>query len=362
LTGSMDHEGRVEKVGRRLDAEGIDALLVTDLANVQYLTGFAGTNGQVLVTPDRAVFFTDTRYEARAAMLVRDAEMVIYPLNLWDVLKDRLTALGIARLGVEAGEMTLSTRDTLAEHLDGVQLVPTKKVVEDVRRAKEPAELELLERAIRIADEAFEWILERLVPGMTERQVALDLEIRMRRQGADAVSFEPIVGTGPLSAHIHHTPGGREIEKGDIVLLDFGCKVGGYCSDMTRSVVVGPASDPQKDMYELVLASQLQGIDASTVGRSCREVDAAARNIIEGAGRGDEFGHGLGHGVGLDIHEEPRMNRESNESLVEGDVVTVEPGIYVVDFGGIRIEDCVAVGAGGPRVLTTAPKDTLIEL
>ncbi|MQB00320.1 MAG: M24 family metallopeptidase [Actinobacteria bacterium] len=362
MTTSMDHEGRVEKVRGRLGEEGIDALLVTDLTNVQYLTGFTGTNGQVLVAADGALFLSDTRYEARAGMLVRNAEIVIYPLNLWDVLKDRVTSLGITRLGVEAAEMTLSTRDTLAERLDGVELVPTKKVVEQIRRAKEPAEVELLERAVRVADEAFDWLLDNLVPGMRERQIALDLEIRMRRRGADAVSFEPIVAAGPLSAHIHHSPSDREIEKGDIVLLDFGCKVEGYCSDMTRSVVVGPATDAQKETYELVLEAQLRGIEASTVGRSCREVDAAARDVIGAAGRADEFGHGLGHGVGLDIHEEPRMNREAKDSLVENDVVTVEPGLYVVDFGGIRIEDCVVVTAAGPRVLTTARKDTLIEL
>jgi Xaa-Pro aminopeptidase/Xaa-Pro dipeptidase len=358
----MDHEGRVQKLGKKLESAGVDALLVTNLTNVQYLTGFTGTNGQVLVTSGGAVFFSDNRYEARAKTLVKNADIVIYPLNLWEVLKDRLTKLGVKRLGVEADEMTLSTRDSLDERLGGVDLVPTKGLVEDIRRSKEPAELELLERAVRIGDEAFTWVFDRLVPGVTERQVALDLEIRMRQQGADAVSFEPIVGSGPLSAHIHHTPSDREIEKGDIVLLDFGCKVGGYCSDMTRSVVVGPAGDDQREMYELVLAAQLKGVEASTVGRPCSEVDAAAREVIAAAGRGDEFGHGLGHGVGLDIHEAPRMNRESKDALIEHEVVTIEPGIYVADLGGIRIEDCVVVESAGPRVLTTAPKDTLIEL
>lgn len=358
----MDHEGRVQKVSRSLADEGVDAVLVTDATNVQYLTGFTGTNGQVLVTSDRAFFLSDPRYEARAGMLVQNADILIYPLNLWEVLTERLPALGITRLGIEAAQMTLATRDDLAERLEGVELVPTKKIVERIRRAKEPAELELLERAIRIADEAYEWVLDRLVPGATERQVALDLDVRMRRRGADAVSFEPIIGTGPLSAHIHHTPGDREMEKGDIVLLDFGCKVGGYCSDMTRTVVIGPASDEQRETYELVLRAHLAGIEAVAAGAPCRAVDAAARNVIEAAGRGEEFGHGLGHGVGLDIHEEPRMNRESKESLIENDVVTIEPGVYAVGFGGIRIEDCVVVGADGPRVLTTAPKDTLIEL
>jgi len=362
MSGAMDHAGRVAKVGARLAESEVQALLVTNLTNVQYLTGFTGSNGQVLVTPEEAIFFSDTRYEARAGTLVRNAEIVIYPINLWDVLPDRLASLSIRRLGVEATDMTLAARDDLSEHLPGVASVPTKKVVEEIRRAKEPAEIELLETAIHIADDAFEWILDKLVPGATEKQIALELEVRMRSRGADAISFDPIVGSGPLSAHIHHTPSDREIEKGDIVLLDFGCKVQGYCSDMTRTVVVGPAADEHKEMYQVVLESHLKGIEAAMVGRPCREVDAAARDVIEATGRGKEFGHGLGHGVGLDIHEEPRMNRESTDALIESDVVTIEPGMYVVGSGGVRIEDCVVVERGGPRVLTTARKGELIEL
>ena len=359
---AVDHRGRVAKVGARLGEAGVDALLVTDLSNVQYLTGFTGTNGQVLITSDSALFLSDTRYEARAGTLVKDAEISIYALNLWDVLPQRLTDLGVKRLGVEATNVTLATRDALSEHLGGVDLVPTKKLVEQIRRAKEPAEIDLLERAIRIGDEAFEWVLDRLVPGASERQIALDLEVRMREQGAEAVSFEPIVGSGPLSAHIHHTPSDREFEKGDIVLLDFGCKVDGYCSDMTRTVVIGPASDEYREMYDLVLRSHLAGVEAVAAGVPCADVDAASRGVIEAAGKGELFGHGLGHGVGLDIHEEPRMNRESKDSLIENDVVTIEPGVYVPGLGGVRIEDCVVAEDGGRRVLTSARKDDLIEL
>ena len=358
----MDHAGRVSKVADALAEAEVDALLVTDLSNVQYLTGFTGSNGQVVVTPDAALFLSDTRYEARAGTLVRNAEIVIYPMNLWDVLTQRLADLKITRLGIEAGNMTLAGRDGLAEHLPGVELVPTKNIVERVRRAKEAAEIELLERAVLIADAAFEWVLDRLVPGVSERQIALDLEVRMRGHGAEAVSFEPIVGSGPLSAHIHHTPGEREFEKGDIVLMDFGCKVGGYCSDMTRTVVIGPASDDFREMYDLVLRSQLAGTAAVAAGVPCADVDRASRSVIEAAGKGELFGHGLGHGVGLDIHEEPRLNKEAKDALVANDIVTIEPGVYVPGSGGVRIEDCVVVQDGGHRVLTTARKDELIEL
>jgi Xaa-Pro aminopeptidase len=184
----------------------------------------------------------------------------------------------------------------------------------------------------------------------------------MRARGAEAVSFEPIVGSGPLSAHIHHTPSDRALEKGDLVLLDFGCKFEGYCSDMTRTVVLGAASDEQLEMYELVLEAQIAGTGAVAAGARGPDVDAVARAIISEAGKGDEFAHGLGHGVGLDVHEAPRLHRTSNDVLVAGDVVTVEPGVYVAGSGGVRIEDCVLVTDEGRETLTSAPKNELLEV
>jgi len=201
-----------------------------------------------------------------------------------------------------------------------------------------------------------------LVPGALEREIELELEVRMRQTGADEVSFQPIVGSGPLSAHIHHTASDRAFEKGDMVLLDFGSRVGGYCSDMTRTVVLGPASEQQEEIYDLVLRSHLAGIEAVAPGASGKEVDAAARSIIEDAGHGERFAHGLGHGVGIDIHEAPRFSKTSDDSLRVGDVVTVEPGVYLPDWGGIRIEDCVLVTEGGYEVLGNSPKDHLISV
>jgi Xaa-Pro aminopeptidase len=205
-------------------------------------------------------------------------------------------------------------------------------------------------------------MLDRLRPGMTEREVALELEMYMRTNGAEALSFEPIVGSGPQSAHIHHTPNERVLEKGDLVLLDFGCKVDGYCSDLTRTVVLGPASEQQLESYGLVLEAQRVGIEAVRPGAPGKEVDAVSRAVIEGTGRGEEFGHGLGHGVGLEVHEAPRLHRISRDTLKPGDVVTVEPGVYESSWGGIRIEDCVLVTEEGYEVLGRAPKDELIEI
>lgn len=357
----MDHSGRVERLRAALDGAEIDALLVTNLTNVRYLTGFSGSNGQALVTRSSALFFTDPRYEARAGDLVQAADVVVYPTKLTDALIPRLQHAGVKRLGIEAGTMTLAERDGLVGRLSGIELVSTEKMVEELRRVKEPAEIAAVSEAVRIADDAFTWLLDRIVPGVVERELALDLEVRMRTAGADSVSFEPIVGSGPLSAHIHHTPSDRPVDKGDLVLLDFGSRVDGYCSDMTRTVVLGPATDEQRQMYELVLAAQRAGIDAARAGVVGSSVDAAARAVVERAGRGKDFPHSLGHGVGLDIHETPAL-RLSEDPLVANEVVTIEPGVYVPGTGGVRIEDVIVVGEQGCEILTRSPKDSLLEL
>lgn len=358
----IDYEGRLTSLRSKLGEQELDGLLVTNLTNVRYLTGFSGTNGQVFVGTDRSVFLSDPRYEARARSLVKATEIAIYPSRLADRLKPIVEERKAGRIGIEAKTMTLADRDDLQNRLGAVALVPTSGVVESMRRRKQPEEVELLRAAIALGDRAFEWILDRLVPGATEREIALGLEMKMREWGAEEVSFPPIVGSGPLSAHIHHTPTERELQKGDLVLLDLGCRLDGYCSDLTRTVVLGASSDEQRDVYELVLQAQAAGIEAARPGRACTEVDRAARTVIEEGGRGEHFGHGLGHGVGLDIHEDPRLNRISEESLVAGDVVTVEPGVYLQGSGGVRIEDCVLVTEDGCEVLGSAPKAELIEL
>ncbi|MDP9233673.1 MAG: Xaa-Pro peptidase family protein [Actinomycetota bacterium] len=358
----MDHSGRVAKLRGRLGAAGVDGVLITNLTNVRYLSGFSGSNGAMLVTEDGATFFSDPRYRARAADLVQGADVVIYRDRLTDELTDRLASAHIAKLGVEAAAVTLAQEKKLAERLPEVELVPVDDLVEDLRRIKEPSELELIRRAVELADQGFDWVTENVAPGMTEVEVALELEVMMRKAGAEDVSFEPIVGSGPLTAHIHHSPSDRTLDKGDLVLLDFGARVDGYCSDLTRTVVLGPATDEQREMYELVLRAQAAGIEAARPGTKCADVDAAARDIIEAAGRADEFGHGLGHGVGLDIHEEPAFSRISEDSLQGGEVMTVEPGVYVIGTGGIRIEDDIVIDSSGATVLGSAPKDLLIEL
>lgn len=354
----MNYEGRVARLRGELDSLDAHALLVTNLTNVRYLTGFSGSNGQVLVSRDNARFMTDGRYRARAKDLVKSAEVSIYLNRLTDVLEPLLKEWGITRLGVEGKTMTLAERDDLALRLEGVDLVTAKGPIEDQRRIKEPAEVEALRAAIALGDDTYAHILDRLRPGTSEKEIALELEIHMRTNGADEVSFEPIVGSGPLSAHIHHTPSERRFEKGDFVLLDFGARVDGYCGDLTRTVVLGSPSEEQQRQYEAVLTANANALAAMKPDAECRAVDGVARRTVKEAGF-DDFGHGLGHGVGLEVHESPRFNRISEDILAPGMVMTNEPGLYLETAGGVRIEDCVLITETGAEVLTQAPKDTL---
>lgn len=355
------HAERLDRVRGELEAQEIDALLVTNLTNVRYLTGFSGTNGHLLVSPRQATFFTDPRYEARASSLVEGADIAVYATELMELLPGRLQDANVTRLGVEALTMTLAERDSYAR-MDQARLIPTEGLVEGLRRSKSPEEVASIRTAAEIADDAFRWVLDRLVPGATEREIALDLEVRMRLSGAEGVSFPPIVGSGPLSAHIHHSPSERAIEKGDLVLLDFGARVDGYCSDLTRTVSLGVAEEEQVALYALVLEAQEAGIGQVAAGVDAAYVDRRARQVIAGADHADHFRHGLGHGVGLDIHEAPTLKKVSTDVLAAGDVVTIEPGVYLEGSGGVRIEDCVLVTESGHEVLSAAPKMELIQL
>jgi Xaa-Pro aminopeptidase len=357
----MNYEGRLERLRSEIDRLDAGALLITNLTNVRYLTGFSGSNGQVLVTPDAARFLTDGRYRARAKELVRGADVSVYLNRMTDELAPMLDAAGVTTLAVEGKTMTLAQRDDLAERLDGVELVSSSDIVEKQRRIKEPAEIDKLSAAITVGDNAYTYILNRLAPGRTEREIALDLEVFMRTNGADEISFEPIVGSGLLSAHIHHTPSERSLEKGDFVLLDFGARIDGYCGDLTRTVVLGAATEEQSSQYEAVLKANASALSAMKPEASCKAIDGVARRVVKEAGY-DDFGHGLGHGLGLEVHEDPRFSRISEDTLAAGMVMTNAPGLYPETPGGVRIEDCVLITEDGAEVLTGAPKDTLLEI
>lgn len=358
----MDHRLRRTILADRLASLEIDAFLVTGLTNVRYLTGFTGSNGQVVIAGDEGVFLTDGRYTEQSRHEVPDVERVTYANALGEALAEQVTRLGIGRLGFEAHQVTVRSHGRLADALGGVELVACDEEVERIRWVKDDEELELLRNAQAATDQAFEDVLETLAVGVSERQVARQLEVLLRRDGADGLSFESIVAFGENAAEPHHEPGHRTLEEGDVIEMDFGALYGGYHADMTRTVAFGEPASELKKIHDVVRQAQQAGIDTVREGVSGAEVDAAARGVIEGAGYGEAFTHGLGHGVGLDIHEGPRLGREFAEhALPARAVVTVEPGIYVPGLGGVRIEDMVEVTAGGCRVIGNASRE-LIEL
>ena len=339
---------RVERLRARLE----EPLLVSDPVNVRYLSGLDSSNAALLVEPERVRLFTDFRYAA-SARSVDGVEFVETKRDLFQSLADELSG----RIGFEATSVTYERYARL--HAGGIDLVPTYGAVEELRAVKDDGELEALRRASEITSEAFDQFAEEDFIGRTERELAWRMEQLQREIGGEAMSFSAVVAAGPNSARPHTTPGDREVQAGEIVLVDTGCVVDGYCSDCTRTFATGTLPDELHRAYEVCLDAQLEGLEAVRPGASGPGVDAAARDRIEAAGFGDAFGHGLGHGVGLLVHESPRLARESRDTLEERMVVTVEPGIYLSGLGGIRIEDLVVVRHGEPEVLTSFTKDLI---
>jgi len=339
----------------------VDALLVGHLANVRYLTGFTGSNAVAVLGAVGAAFLTDGRYGDQAAHEVPDLERTVSTNGFVAALVDACRGLGIERLGFETAHLTVGRWRELADALGGVELVGTEGLVERLRWAKDPEEIHLLEQAQDATDQAFEAILDRLAIGMTERQVAQELASAMRRAGADGVAFDPIVGFGEHAAEPHHAPGHRALEEGDVVKMDFGALWDGYHTDMTRTIAFGSPPPELRKLHDVVREAQQAAIDAIRPDVAAAEVDATARRVVADAGYGSAFPHGLGHGVGLEIHEGPWFHPESRDTLPLGTVVTVEPGIYVTGLGGVRIEDIVEITAEGARAIPTATRE-LIEL
>lgn len=362
----MDVNGRLGALRRRLHEAEAPAAMVSLTSNLRYLTAFDGVidhgiNGACLVTEDRARFYTDARYidAATAAAAGGPWEVILQKENLYIELCEQLQSEGFTSLLLESDVPYGRFKFVSEQFRGGVRAVD--RLVESGRQIKEPGEIERIAAAATIADEAFQHILGIMKPGITEREVALELEFTMRRNGSEEMPFDPIIASGPNAARPHAVPSARELEPGDMVVLDFGAKVGGYCSDMTRTVVIGKASDDQRRIYGAVLEANEAGLAAVRAGLPCAEVDQAARGVLQRHGLGEHFTHGVGHGVGLDIHEYPSLNPRSTHSLRRSMVVTVEPGVYVTDVAGVRIEDLVVVEESGCRILTHAPKE-LIEI
>ncbi len=357
----MDVAARGERLRGLLAGAEVDALLVTNLTNIRYLTGFTGSAALLLVTERGLTFVTDGRYGQQAEEQLGaagvGADIEVSSTGHKDLVTAAVTAAGIARLGLEADAVTWAAQRTYGETwFPDLSLVPTAGLVAELRLVKDDGEIERIAAACAIADAALCEVRHRLAERPTEIEFGLELDATMRHLGADDVSFETIVASGPNGALPHHRPNHRTIAEGDLVVIDFGALVDGYHSDMTRTVMVGVPSATQRRMYEVVEASQAAGVAAVAAGVEAKVVDDACRAVIEDAGWLDAFLHSTGHGVGLDIHEDPRVSQTSTATLADRCVVTVEPGVYLPDHGGVRIEDTVVVTPDGCRPVTLAPK------
>jgi Xaa-Pro aminopeptidase len=349
--------------------QGLDAVLVTNLLNVRYLTGFTGSNGALLVRTDGAdLFGTDGRYTTQAGTQVPDVELLI-DRGTVPALAREAVRRGVGRLGYESHDLTVDglagLEKVLADAADGgtvPELASVRRAVEALRAIKDEDEIESLRRACAVADQALAELAAEgaLRPGRTELQVGRELDARMLLLGAEAPSFETIVATGANSAIPHHRPDATVLRDGDFLKLDFGATVDGYHSDMTRTVVLGHEADWQREIYELVAASQAAGRAALEVGADVVAIDAASRDVIVEAGHGEHFTHGLGHGVGLEIHEAPGIGPLGAGTLAAGMAVTVEPGVYLPGRGGVRIEDTLIVTDDAPELLTLTSKELLV--
>jgi Xaa-Pro dipeptidase len=360
----MPYAQRRARLRERLRTQQLDALLVTDLRNIRYLTGFTGSNAALLLHAagdEDSVLCTDGRYRIQSEREVPDLRRLIERSSALRLAEHAATA-GIARLGFESHIITVDTHAALAKITGAEALVAVSGLAETLRAVKDDTEIATLRAACAAADTALAGLLAEggLRLGRTEREVARDLEARMVAAGAAGPSFETIVATGANSALPHHRPTEAVLRRGDLVKLDFGALLDGYHSDMTRTVVLGEAAAWQRELYELVATAQAAGRAALRAGADVREVDAAARGIIVQAGYGENFGHGLGHGVGLDIHEAPALSQFGSGKLAAGMTVTVEPGVYLADRGGVRIEDTLVVTDGEAELLTQTTKDFVV--
>ena len=352
----------LERLKNRIAAEGLDAVLLIDSYNRHFATGFHSSSGAVIVTAKDAWFITDSRYieaatEAAAGrfhVLQHTAEA---PMNV--MIKTIMAEQGVARLGGEACRLSYEEY-TAFEELLGIKMIGCQSMLDELRAVKNEEELEYMRKAQEITDDVFAYILTFIKPGMTERRVAAELVYQMRLRGADHVSFDPIVVAGHRSSMPHGVPSDNVICEGDFLTMDFGCKYNGYCSDMTRTIAIGHATEEMRKVYDTVLQAQLAGLAVSKAGVLGSEVDQAARDVIVAAGYGEYFGHGYGHCLGLEVHESPNANPRGNVPMPAGCVCSAEPGIYLPGKFGVRIEDTAIFREDGVEILTKSPKELII--
>lgn len=353
-------EKRLKNLRNRLKKSEADALLVTKRENYMYLSGFTGTSAFLVITGNRALLMTDFRYTEQAAAQAPDYTIVKYQGNVINALKGMIEDNGIEKLAFEDRSMTVSTYTELREKLGIKAFVPFGSTIEELRQVKDEEELKMIKKAVEIADGTFTHILGVIKPGIREVELAAEMEYHMKKLGATGPSFDTIVASGVRAAMPHGVASEKKLEAGDVITFDFGALYKGYCSDMTRTVFLGSAKDELRRIYGIVLEAHNRSKEGARRGKTGKEVDLIARKIIAEAGFGDNFGHGLGHAVGLEIHEEPRFSMTCATQIKDGMVMTIEPGIYVGGLGGVRIEDMVVVRGDSPETLTASTKELLV--
>jgi Xaa-Pro aminopeptidase len=354
------HAVRRRRAQEKIAEADADAALITSGPNVRYLTGLASSNAALLLAADgTAVLATDSRYTLAAQRDCPDVELLTERF-IEARLAAELTARGLRTVAFEAHEMSVERHAGLVAKAEGVTVIPFGRKIEELRTVKDPSEIELLATACRITCQAIADTFVLIRPGLTERQLAAALDARMTALGAERPAFDTIVASGPNGAIPHHAPTDRPVRRGDLITMDFGALYGGYHADMTRTVALGEPAGWQREIYELVAAAQRAGLDTARPDADVADVDAAARDLIRDAGHGDHFQHGLGHGVGLEIHEAPAIGYGRTGKLASRVPVTVEPGVYLPGRGGVRIEDVLVVGAGGTGLLTTTTRELLV--
>jgi Xaa-Pro aminopeptidase len=351
---------RLETIRSKIKENEIDGILITKRENYTYLSGFTGSSAYLVITSDSADLITDFRYIEQATKQAPLFNIIKYKGNVAIEINNALKRNNVEKLGFESIDLTYDKYEDYSSKFEVKELIPLKNIIESIRMIKDSEELQFIKKAVEIADGAFLNVLPLIKPGILETEVSAEIEYFMKKQGAQGSSFQTIVASGARSAMPHGVASNKEIKNGDVIIMDYGAIYQGYCSDITRTIFLGKPDEKMTKIYDIVLRAQKEALNGAHKGLKGREIDSIAREIINNSGYEKNFGHGLGHGVGLEIHEEPRFAPSDDNTMENGMVVTVEPGIYVEGYGGVRIEDMIVIKDDQPEILTRATRELIV--
>jgi Xaa-Pro aminopeptidase len=355
----MHFAARLDALRKNLSLDNLEWYFTTTLHHIRYLSGFTGSNAFLLIGPSQVYFISDFRYQEQSRQEVPDAEITIYHDQWFESLVAN-NWYGALRVGFDPNFLTVSTLEKIKNQFSKLEWIPLPGAVEKLMRCKSKDEIELIQQAVKLTDAVFLEIIELIRPGTRERDISAEISYRFKKKGAEKDAFDPIVASGPRAALPHARPSDVKFKSGDCVVLDFGCTYQGYASDMTRTVFLGNPNPELKKIYQITLEAQVQAIGQARPKMACSALDAVARDHIQEKGYGNYFGHSLGHGVGLMVHEDPRISKQNEELLEVNNVITIEPGIYLPNVGGVRIEDIVVITDSGARLLTRSSKEMMV--